>query len=115
MLDLNAMRDILANCAFPAFRFQVVHDPIGKIYLQAETDTVDLDTGEPWPNCRGRKWYLSPHMTKSELVATAFKAVLTFQEHEAREQFTYRGRRVFGPHIDIDALHEVAERTDPRT
>jgi hypothetical protein len=43
-------------------------------------------------------------MTRSELVQTAFKAVLTSIEHEAREQFTYKGARVFGPHFDIEAL-----------
>jgi hypothetical protein len=56
----------------------------------------------------GRKWYLSPYMTKSEVVLTALKAVLTAEEHEARERFRYKGRRIAGPHLDVDALADMA-------
>lgn len=64
---------------------------------------------------RGRKWTLSPHMTRSEIVQTALKAVLAAVEHEAREDFHYRGVPVFGPHIDVMALLDAAERRDVRT
>lgn len=57
----------------------------------------------------GRKWKVSEHMTKSELVQTAFKAVLTAQEHEIREQFLYKGRPIFSPHYDVDKLWELAD------
>lgn len=43
----------------------------------------------------GRKWYISSHATKSEVVQTAFKACLTAEEHEVREYFTYKGQRIF--------------------
>lgn len=64
----------------------------------------------------GRKWRLSPHMTKSELVQTALKAALTAVEHEARERFLYRGQPIFGPHFDVDSLVEICEAgaTDER-
>lgn len=52
----------------------------------------------------GRKWLLSVHMCKSEVVQTALKAVLAAEEHEAREKFFYRGRAIFGPHYDVDSL-----------
>lgn len=58
---------------------------------------------------KGRKWMLSPHMTKSEVVQTAFKAVLTAEEHEAREFFTYKGKAIFGPHFHVDTLVEACE------
>jgi hypothetical protein len=51
-----------------------------------------------------RKWFLSPHMTKSEVIQTAFKAILSAEEHETRERFTYRGKAIFGPHFHVDAL-----------
>lgn len=57
--------------------------------------------------CKGRKWRLSYHMTKSEIVQTAFKAVLAAVEHETREQFLYRGAAIFGPHYDVDHLHDI--------
>lgn len=62
----------------------------------------------------GRKWMLSEHMTDSEVVQTALLAVLTAEEHEAREQFHFEGKAVFGPHHDVRALATVEER-DVRT
>lgn len=62
----------------------------------------------------GRKWLLSTHMTRSEIVQTVFKAVLTAEEHEVREHFLYRNRAVFGPHIDVEELHQICERVDIR-
>lgn len=56
----------------------------------------------------GRKWLMSKHMTKSEVVATAFKAALTAEEHECREEFRYRGKKIFGPHFNVDILAEIA-------
>ena len=58
----------------------------------------------------GRKWYISRFATESEIVQTALKAVLTAMEHEVREQFTYKGRMLFGPHLDVNALLEIADR-----
>lgn len=56
----------------------------------------------------GRKWRLSEHMTKSEIVQTALMAVLAAEEHEIREQFRYKGSAIFGPHFDVDRLHDMA-------
>lgn len=63
---------------------------------------------------RGRKWFVSPHMTRSEIARTLFMAVMAAVEHEVRELFTYRGEAVFGPHIDVDALHLIAANLDKR-
>lgn len=89
----------LAACSFPGYRFSLVENR----YLQIEAEDTCASSGLPtvW---RSRKWLLSPHMTTSELVQTAFKAVLTAVEHEARERFRYRGRTVFCPHFDVEAL-----------
>lgn len=51
-----------------------------------------------------RKWRISKYMTKSEVVQTAFAAVLAANEHEVREEFHYRGVNIFGPHFDVDHL-----------
>jgi len=75
-----------------------------------EQDNMSVDkTTAPREYQKGRKWLLSPYMTKSEVVQTAFKAVLTAEEHESREKFTYRGKCVFGPHFSVDALHDVCQ------
>lgn len=55
-----------------------------------------------------RKWMLSYHMTDSEIVQTAFKAVMTAVEHETRELFKFKSARVYQPHFDVHALVEFA-------
>ena len=62
----------------------------------------------------GRKWWLSRHMTTSEVVRTAFMACSAYDEHELREAFEWRGRRVFSPHLDVRALAEVSALEDRR-
>lgn len=59
---------------------------------------------------KGRKWSLSAHMTVSEVVLTAFKAFETFEIHECREAFSFRGQKVCGPHIDVEKLASLLEQ-----
>ena len=92
---------VLSEVHYKDWRFYVAQSG-GRHYLQVRFD------GQ-----HGRKWLLSPHMTRSEVVATALKAVLTAEEHEAREEFTYLGEAVFGPHLDVDALYDVCVGTQP--
>lgn len=83
-------------------------------YLEADADHDDATALEIQ---HGRKWLISKHATVSEVVQTAFKAVVTSMEHQAREHFTYRGARVFGPHFDVDqlvALCRTPESLDAR-
>ena len=47
-------------------------------------------------------------MTKSEIVQTAFLAVLTAAEHEIRETFKYHDAAIFGPHFNVDRLVTLA-------
>lgn len=106
------VRKILGDVSALDYDF-VVEDSDGRPYLQVTYDEACVVTGSAAPQS-GRKWWLSQYMTKSEIVQTAFKAVVTSMEHRAREGFTYRGRRVFGPHFDVDELWRIADRTDAR-
>lgn len=83
-------------------------------YLQIQFNAPDNDAFIKGTIKRyhSRKWLLSQHMTKSELVTTALKAVLTAEEHEAREQFSYKNIRIFDPHVDVEALVEAYTRDD---
>ena len=49
---------------------------------------------------------------ESSLVRTAFGLYKSFTEHEAREAFAYNGRRVFGPHISVEALWGAARHLE---
>lgn len=114
MLDTNKERvqEVLSHVAYNDWHVGVGVDDT-RLYLQVRFIAPDEDTGEAreW---NGRKWLLSPHMTDSELVFTAWLAIKTAVEHEARETFMYKGRKIFGPHISVEALHRVADQIDAR-
>lgn len=85
----------------------------GRYFFQIGCHRRDTFTGEMGVGYGG-KAYLSPHASDSELVQTVFGLYKSFWEHEARETFKWRGRRVFGPHIATEALWDVARRVDIR-
>jgi hypothetical protein len=72
-------------------------------YLEADVEGDPRDPNDLELQ-HGRKWLVSRHATPSEFVQTCFKAVVTSMEHQAREHFTYRGARIFGPHFDVEQL-----------
>lgn len=83
-------------------------------YVQIECLRRDVITGKLEPG-RGGKAYPSEHATESEIVQMIFGLYKGYWEHEARENFQWRGRRVFGPHISTEALWDVAQRVDVRS
>jgi hypothetical protein len=52
---------------------------------------------------------LSPAATDGEIVQTAFAAALQAEEHECREFFKFAGRRIFDPHLSLQALYARAD------
>lgn len=109
-MTLTQIRAIVALCEFEGFNFDVLENG-DCMYLQAAWLEPCIATGKSSLQ-QSRKWLLSPHMTKSEIVQTCFKLALTAVEHRTRESFLYRGRRIFGPHFDVDALQQLC--TDRR-
>lgn len=89
------------------------HAP-GRFYFQIRCWRMDVITKEMGFGFGG-KAYLSPHQTDNELVQTIFGLYKGYWEHEARESFEYRERRVFGPHISTEALWSVARKVDVRS
>jgi len=107
MYTITEIREIVSNCCFEypheKWNLEVKTDG-SRSYLQVHVPYGrDSETGLPidWT---GRKWMLSPHMCKNEIVTTAFKAIMTAMEHEVREMFRYRGVSIFNPHMDPDKL-----------
>ena len=93
----------VARCSFPEWVITVKKDD-KRPYLQVGAYSAVCNvSGHPLP-WSDHKWFLSYHMTTSEIVQTAFKAVMTAVEHEVREQFMYRDQTVFAPHWDVEWL-----------
>lgn len=104
-MTLEQICAIVALCAFEDFDFRVI-EAGDALQLQATWPEIDIATGN-YARQHSRKWMLSRHMTRSEIVQTCFKLAITAVEHRARETFKYRGRRIFGPHFDVDRLHQL--------
>lgn len=104
-LMLSDVQAILADVKFNEHEFLVEPTKDG-FHLQICCEEEDVDTGVRCAQ-KGRKWHISHHASRSEIVQTAFKAVITWQEHEVREHFRYQGVRVFGPHFNVDRLAEL--------
>lgn len=102
---------VARDVGLPAnFRVVIGRDGAGgRFFYQIEADRIDVVTCQIGVG-RGGPAYLDPAMSESSLVQTIFGLYDAYCHHEARETFTWRGRRVFGPHIDIEAHWEVAER-----
>lgn len=107
MPSIDRFKNLLSMCKFHDWEFIVKLDD-NRPYLQVCATTEDNTSPGDKMSWKSRKWFLSKHMTDSEVVQTAFKAVLTAVEHETRECFLYNGRHVFGPHFDINDLWELA-------
>lgn len=86
----------------------------GDHYVQIECIRMDVITKKVGPGRSGKYWP-SPHSTRNEIVQAIFGLYKGYWEHEARENFKYRGKRVYGPHMDVDAIWEVATRVDVRS
>lgn len=100
----ESVRAILDEIAYEDWAFTLVTNVSTQGWvLQVAFKGADAVTGEIALQ-RGRKWLISCHSTVSEIVQTAFLAVLTAVEHEVREAFFYRQQAVFGPHLDLDEL-----------
>lgn len=101
-LTLEAVRQVLAEVSFGNCHYHA--EPVDTGFLiQIRATEPDAATGQP-EAFEGRHWHLSPDATRADVVRTALKAALAWQEHETRERFTYRGKPIFGPHLDPDAL-----------
>lgn len=112
-LSIDDMNAIVSDCQFPEYTIELGHSRSGFIFLQAHYLEADTVTGA-MEFQHTRRWAISPNATKSEIVATAFKCCLTSMEHKTREWFLYRGKAIYQPHYDVDALHAICDQREMR-
>lgn len=106
------IQNLLSQVQFNDWEF-VLGEKNGVLYLQIQFMARCNATGQTErQHCR--KWQLSEHMTRSEIIGTAFLAVEQAVRHEAAEQFRFRGVAIFDFHTDVEALIEN-RRLDLRT
>jgi hypothetical protein len=110
---IDKARDTVAQCAYPEYEFHVKIDGRGDVYLQATYYEADTQSAKVVLQYT-RRWFLSPAMSESEIVQTAFKCIITSMEHRTREWFTWKSRAVFQPHHNVKKLWEICETRDVR-
>jgi len=110
------MAEIVGRITYkPGWTILIDHDRMdqgGRAYIQVVVDesaeaSLCPFTGErkQW---KGGKRYLSYHMCKQEVVGACLGAIKDAEMHELHEWFKYRGKSIYSPHLDPDALHELA-------
>lgn len=113
MMSDDQVHETVCNISYkPGWTLLMLHDP--RPYLQWSFMAPDYTDGDKPTAWKSRKWYLSPFMTESEVVQTALAAALMAEEHEAREAFAYKGKRLFNPHISIEAMLSVCDQLEVR-
>lgn len=113
-MTLTEMTQLVRDCTYKPGWSIWLHLEGDRPYLQlgvssisdASLDSAKRDgTRTPW---RSGKRYLSLHMCRQEVVGAVFALIRDAEEHEAREWFRYRDRSIFNPHLDPDALADLA-------
>lgn len=106
-MKFEQIKDFFAkNISYKNWEF-LIKEKNGVPYLQIQFLGKDNFSGqEERQYCR--KWQLSEWMTRTELVRTAFLAVIQAERHEIEEAFRYKGEAIFNSHISADKLAELA-------
>jgi hypothetical protein len=83
----------------------------GQVWFEIVARRPDIDTGKVGIG-RGGKRFVTDEMSDSTIVRSIFGALASYEEHECREGFAFDGKRIFGPHISVQALIDIADRRE---
>lgn len=112
-MTYDEMTEIVQNISYrPGWTILIGKDlsdrPFVQISVSEESEaSLSPFTGarEPW---KSGKHYLSPHMCRQEVVGAVFGAIKAAEDHEMKEWFRYKNASIYNPHLDPDALAELA-------
>ena len=95
-------RDLLIRCD--------KHPGSDRWFVQVGSNRKCMYTGE-FGTGWGGKAEVSPYSTHDEIVKKVLGLCLAYVEHETREGFLFKNKRVFNPHVTIEALSEICDQT----
>lgn len=98
---------IIDDVEIPPFEFEIKQFEMF-CFLRAKLWRLDTHT-KKWGYGYSAWYPLAVTMEIGEIAKKPFVAARDFAEHEVREAYTYKGRKVLSPHINIDKLWEAAE------
>lgn len=101
-MELAEIRQIVSEIRYKDRQFVLGVIPVdGLCWLQVHYPVINNGVER---TAKGRRWIIEPNSVPWQVLATAFKAALTVEEHEARESFLYKGTSVFFPHQELEEL-----------
>lgn len=99
------IEEILAHVSYADRTFELLPKGDGFLlrlfYMEKDVETGKMELQ------KSRKHYVSPYMTESEIVETAFLCAQRSSEHVLREHFTYQGARIYSPHFHVRERLEI--------
>ena len=111
-MSRKEVEEILSGVKFMDRTFRLLDKGDGWL-LQMQYMEPDIEKPGSEPVLQStRKWYVSPFMTPSEVVETAWACVCRSMLHVASEHFTYKGRRVYSQHFDVETRIEMCDQYD---
>jgi hypothetical protein len=108
-LSKEQIEGILGRIKFQDRTFRLLEKGDGfLLQMQYMEPDVNIPGSEPVLQST-RKWYISPYMSPTEIVETAWACVCRSQMHVASEHFTYKGHRVYSQHFDLAGRMSLCE------
>lgn len=106
MFSEKEIREIVSNVAYLDWVIKVPYDG-ERPYLQIHGHGPDPKANMEDAQWSGRKWFISPHMCKNEIIRTAYKAIECAVAHEMNENFLYKDVAIMTPHMDYEEIVTV--------
>ena len=112
-MEDRILADTLADLGYTEgtrWRVEAIADHVYKVapeHLRRDRDTVVRSWGTGGAGIVDLREAVTMPDTQELIIRTALGLLLRLAEHECREQFTYRGARVFDPHQNIIPREDV--------
>lgn len=111
---------VKCTCLGKTFTFIIAYDQAymlsgsgnyktGRVFIQLSYD-APCTKGTEREQWKGRKWYLSAHMTDDEIIKTAYSAFEACIKHEIMEGFTVDNVVLFNPHVNFEELLKISHK-----
>lgn len=109
-MNIQQIGEILSKVSYKPNWHIALYGTPDNMYIQLEVSDSLCSVSRETVDWKSGKRYLSKWMCKQEIVGAVFGLIKDAEEHEMREWFRYKGASIFNPHLDPDALANVASK-----
>lgn len=113
MKHLAEIREVISQITYKKGWEIILSTDGSRPVIQIVFDGEDEKTGVVEKQ-KCRKWFLSQHMTTTEIVYTVLKAIQAAEDHETREFFKYKNVRIANPHFSVDDIVDMVNQNKLR-